>query len=118
DGILAGALGFVGFLIVWLGTGLVIPELFNGLYYLVIIVFGGATTFTTIGLLRNRIMRHVAKGGFLSLLRLKLRFNKMFWGAVVLAIYAASARTHVIPELSPALSVTIMGSYFLLVVPR
>jgi hypothetical protein len=116
--ILGGALGFLGFLIVWLSIGLAIPSLFQNQFSLPVIVFPGAFVLALIGGLRNRIIRRKARQGFASLVEFRTRLDLLFWSAIIFAIYGMLARTRIIPEASPSLSVFLMGVYFLAAMPR
>ena len=116
--ILAGAFGFLGFLIVWLSLELAIPSIFNNLDSLLVIVVLGTLIFAIFGGLRNWIIRRKAKRGFAALVDFRLNQELLFWSAIILAIYAMLARTRMIPEFSPSLSVFLMGAYFLLATPR
>ena len=113
----AGVLGTVGFTVSWIAIELVFPPLFSVPNSLLIVVIIGAYGFAFLALFRNRILRRMARHGFLFVIRFQRFFESLFWAAILLAMYGYFARTGRIPEYKPALSLLFMGFYFPLAMP-
>ncbi len=117
-GLVGSSLGFLGALIISVALGLTSQTLFGVPIAFLGFVLLVSSLLATVGALRNRILKGLAKRGLAWTYWSQRLFSGMFWFAVISAIYGILSIKQIIPMYSIQLSELFAGLYFLLATPQ